>query len=285
MRENKGPVNTMPDKAPAWPRDTQRVSPWQPWRPDHSFGLKTALTLTGMVLVVLISGIERVVPATSTSPYPLDALYDVHASGAVVGQFSFKVSRPGDNTDSNEFLLESSMQPSGIGQLLASGPLLQLSHFTVQNGRVVPQSYHETRPGEDPPDTTISFDWDGMTVKLPNGEILPIPQRPLDPASAPLQVILTPPSAERNLDVNVISKRGARLHTFKLTGESTLETAIGTMKTLEIREQSQGADPGNFVKIWLAPERGFVPVKIERHRKGIVIAFTLSKLNASPEQL
>ncbi len=260
------------------------ASAGQPPRSGWRLKQRAILGATGMALAVMLLGIERVVPATSSSPYPLDALYDVHASGAIVGQFSFKVSRPGDNNEGNDFVLESSMQPSGIGQLLASGPLLQLSHFTVKNGRVLPQTYHETRPGEDPPDTTISFDWDGMTVKLPDGEILPIPRRPLDPASAPLQVILTPPSAERNLAVNVVSKRGARLHTFKLTGESTLETAIGTMRTLEIREQSQGADPGDFVQIWLAPDRGFVPVKIERHRKGIVIAFTLSKLNASPEQ-
>jgi|GEM_PF-5882826 len=245
----------------------------------------TASRISLAVLVLAIAAMSmlvasRAIPATNPSPYPFDALYDVHASGAVVGQFSYKVSR----STGSDYLLESTMQPSGIGQLLASGPMLQLSHFTVKDGRVVPHSYQETRPGEDPPDTKISFDWDGMTVELPDGETLPIPQRPLDPASAPLQVIMTPPSAERNLTVNVVSKRGSRLHTFKLTGESELETAIGKMRTIEIREQSQGAEPSDFVQIWLAPDRGFVPVKIERHRKGIVIAFTLAKLNASPEQ-
>lgn len=237
-----------------------------------------------LALIVMTVGVGSAVPATNPTPYPLDALYDVHASGAVVGQFSFKVSRPGNSENGDEFLLESSMQPSGLGQLLASGPLLQLSHFTVKDGRVVPQLYQETRPGDEQPDTTINFDWDGMTVELPDGETLPIPNQPLDPAIAPLQVIMTPPSADRHLKVNVISKRGARLHTFKLTGESTLETAIGTLRTLEVRQQRQGADAENFVDIWLAPDRGYVPVKIERHRKGIVIAFTLAKLNASPEQ-
>jgi len=242
----------------------------------------TLLILAMATTSVLVA--SRAIPATNPSPYPFDALYDVYASGAVVGQFSYKVSRSNNDVNSNDFMLESTMQPSGLGQLLASGPLLQLSHFTIKNGRVVPHSYQETRPGEDQPDSKINFDWDGMTVELPDGETLPIPQRPLDPASAPLQVIMTPPSAERNLTVNVVSRKGTRLHTFKLTGESELETAIGTIRTLEIREQSQGAEPSDFVQIWLAPDRGFVPVKIERHRKGIVIAFTLAKLNASPEQ-
>jgi hypothetical protein len=138
--------------------------------------------------------------------------------------------------------------------------------------------YNERRTGKSPPEYSIAFDWNEKMVTLADGSEVPIPRQPVDPAALPVQVMLTPPAPNRDLVVNLINDRGVKTQTVSLIGDAELETSIGLVKAQHLRRRKKGAKEGDFIDIWISPDNYNLPVRIERHKRNRIFAFTLKSL-------
>ena len=66
---------------------------------------------------------------------------------------------------------------------------------------------------------------------------------------------------------------------FENEGEETLSTSLGETKTIRIRSQHEGGSKRRAATTWFAPELDYIPVKIEQHKDGKLVArLTISRL-------
>jgi len=63
---------------------------------------------------------------------------------------------------------------------------------------------------------------------------------------------------------------------FKIIGHEKVESLWGEINTLRIERQKKGS-PDKILRMWLATERHYVPVKIENVRPKYKMTFTLEK--------
>ncbi len=229
-----------------------------------------------MVIALMTPGDAR---AQNELKVPMELVYTVTTDGTRIGEYAMRIVRKG-----NVFHLDSSLTPQGIAQLFAGGLYQQKSVFMTKKGKILPLIYSEQRSGKEPEQWSMQFDWTAMKISMPDGDLVDMPRQPLDAAVAPIQVLLTPPSKERNLNVNVVSDKGVRKHSFSRVGEVELETAIGTVDTVNIHQRKQGSEKENYVDIWLAPGKNWIPVKIVRHKKSRSIEFNIQAYNTTTNE-
>jgi len=234
-----------------------------------------AVRAGALALFVLVTPTSH---AQNELQVPMNLVYTVTTDGARIGEYAMRISR-----NRNVFRLESSLTPQGIAQLFAGGLYQQESVFMITKGKILPLIYTEQREGKDPEKWSMQFDWSTMKITMPDGELVEMPRQPLDAAVAPIQVLMTPPSKSRDLSVNVVSDKGIRQHTFSRVGEVELETAIGTVNTVNIHQRKRGSEKQNYVDIWLAPDKNWIPVKIVRHKKSRSIEFNIQAYNTTTE--
>lgn len=230
------------------------------------------LVTVALILVAVLMPLS--VQAQNKLQVPMELVYTVTTDGTRIGEYAMRIKQ-----ESNVYHLDSSLTPQGIAQLFAGGLYQQQSVFMIKKGKILPLIYSEQREGKEPENWSMKFDWAGMKITMPSGEMVDMPRQPLDAAVAPIQVLLTPPSKSRNLDVNVVSDKGVRKHSFTRVGEAELETDIGTLNTVNIHQRKQGSEKENYVDIWLAPDHNWIPVKIVRHKKSRSIEFNIQAYN------
>jgi hypothetical protein len=81
-----------------------------------------------------------------------------------------------------------------------------------------------------------------------------------DALSLFFQMALTAPPSQGRLTFTVFNGKKLRSYTYEVRGEETLETALGTLRTLHLARV--GGD-GRF-EVWLAIDRHYLPVRIVR---------------------
>lgn len=245
-------------------------------KPHRFLSRPLVVVWSALAVAVAIGAVTTGLPlaqaesAKQKLPQELLAVYQVSTAGTVVGEYSMRLQRSGDHYD-----VESSVTPKGLATIFAPGPMEQTSQFGIKRGRVLPLQYNERRSGKTPPEYSLAFDWDNMTVTLPDGSQLPIPRQPVDPAALPVQVMLTPPAPDRDLVVNLVNDRGVRTHTVSLLGDADMETSLGQVKAQHLRQRKKGAKEGDYIDIWIDPDQYNVPIRIERHKRSRMLAFAL----------
>jgi len=249
-------------------------------RSTFASALASVVASFGVLGIAITLMLLQASPAQAGNPLPLplDLTFNVSTEGASIGKYAMSV-----GNRSNVYTLTSTLKPSGLAQLLGGAEFQQESRFYVRKGRVVPLTYREHREGREPPKWALRFDWATMQVTLPDGNQKKMPRQPLDPAVAPLQVIMTPPSPTRELVVNVVNDRGVRRHTFTYMGEETIETALGKLRTINVQQRKHGAAKESYIDIWLAPDKGWIPVRIIRRKKSRDIEFDIASLEPVSE--
>jgi hypothetical protein len=228
-----------------------------------------AALLASLVLPVAALAAEDPAIATYT------ATYSVEFKGKELGSSEFSVRYLADK-ELYEFT--SRTQAKGMLKLITPNPVIERSHFRVDNGRIVPiEFWYEdgSRKGED--NVHIVFDWSRQIalVSYQSGrrEMMLKPGA-LDRGS--LQVALMrdmatagKPSAYLLADDEAVSD-----YVYQDNGAATTATGMGQLPTQSLMQHREGSSRSNY--LWLAPQLRFLPVRIEQRRDGEVnSAFTL----------
>jgi hypothetical protein len=193
---------------------------------------------------------------------PYQATYRGIWHGMTVAVSELRLEKMGDS-----WTYGSSSTARGIGRL-ASGvfPPHQVSVVRITGSGVEPLSY-KSEGGASDKAIELKYDWAAHRV-TGSYEGKPVDQ-PLSAGmqdDGSIQLALTvellagrTPSSFRMIDGN-----GTRQYQFARDGEATLQTPMGAIATVVYR--SQKANSPRITRFWCAPDRGYVPLKVEQTR-------------------
>lgn len=202
---------------------------------------------------------------------PYQATYDGIWNGWKVGTSRLQLEQTGDT-----WTYRSRSEPRGIGRMAPHlFPPLQVSVVRVTSAGLQPQSYtsgDNTNPGRD---TDLSYDWPSARVRgTYEGTAVDLPLKPgvQDDASAQLALMVELLAGRTPHSFALIDKNSVRDYRFEREGTATLTTPMGDVATVVYGARK--AHSPRITRFWCAPDRGYIPMKVEQTR-GEEVQWTL----------
>ena len=210
-------------------------------------------------------------------PEKISMAYRISSSVADgIADFSWK--RNGTNYE-----LSSTIQATGIFVGLFVGTFRQTSRGEMTPDGIRPRFFSMQR-GETPADTA-EFNRGKSELKIiKHGEthLFPLPPRMQDTQSFLFQLaqdaykFKTP---DDRVKVALTNARKLYDYQFRLIGEETLQTRMGTLTTLHVK--SDAADPEDAYEVWLSPKHYYLPVKAKFYMGRFLVEQTVTSISAS----
>jgi hypothetical protein len=193
---------------------------------------------------------------------PYQATYAGIWHGMTVAVSELKLEHTGDS-----WTFSSHAEPRGIGRL-ASGvfPPRQVSVVQVSDGAVQPQSF-ESSGGPDSKNTDLKYDWRArrVTGTYQGTQVdLPLTLKVQDDGSVELSLMVKLLAGQMPATVEMIDGNAVRDYRFARDGEEKLSTPLGEIAT--VIYSAQKANSPRVTRFWCAPDRGYVPMKVEQTR-------------------
>ena len=199
-------------------------------------------------------------PAHADELKPYQATYAGIWHGITVAISQLKLEHTGDS-----WTFTSRSEPRGIGKL-ASGvfPPLQVSVVRISGGEAQPQSF-ESSGGSASKSADLKYDWRAhrVTGTYEGTQVdLPLTPRVQDDGSVQLSLMVELLAGHTPQTVQLIDKNSVRDYQFSRDGDAKLATPLGEIATVVYR--SQKANSPRVTRFWCAPDRGYVPMKVEQ---------------------
>lgn len=225
-------------------------------------------TLNRLALVVataLVSTIAAIAPARAEmglTPHIAEYKVKILFLG---GKLTTKLTSTEDG-----FRAERITTPTGMARLIKSGTIEETSVFAMASDGVRPSSYYSNdqiskKAGE----TRISFDWTTNEVNASHND-LEVAEVLEDLSHDRLSIqyelmydMLNDLPTDSYVIFEVDKLRPLRVERI---GEKTVKVPAGEFNVVGIRHQAEGSS--RATTFWCAAELGYLPVVIERHRKG-----------------
>ncbi len=193
---------------------------------------------------------------------PFSATYEWSWHGMTVAESTVKLERSGDT-----WTYTSSSEPRGLGKMFSERPHM-VSVLKVTPGGVQPQTYKATDgTSSDKRGVDLKYDWATHRLTgINEGAKIDMPLTPDVQDDASVQVALMVESlAGRTPDkFSLLSKDKLRAYHYKREGEATLKTPFGDVATVIFSSQADYSP--RITRFWCAPDRGFVPMKVEQKK-------------------
>lgn len=215
--------------------------------------------------------------APSVTPAPADAsgepklpelrlTYGANWNGFGLGEILITLT---PDQDPDCYRYESQSDPVGLVRMFYGKPH-ELSQFCVKNGRVVPRKFAFFHRDSD--SFTLDFDMDALKVRDAKGNVRDVPAEAQDRFGIQQAVRLwviarlkeKDPGAE-TLKVAQVDDKKVRNYVLAITGRETIEIPAGRFDTIVVQRVD---DPNRSTKFWIAPEKDYMPVKVEQLRGG-----------------
>ncbi len=210
-----------------------------------------------LLLVVSLS-----VPAAvrAVAPQAFEADYVIESHGVTVGETRWKL-EPLDNG----FVWESSTSAVGMAMLFGENRVIERSEWLLEAGTMLPSVYRYERSGSRDKTVEITFDWQAGVVSNTADDRtwrMAVPAGTLDKLGYLVALMDDLRNGKRRVRYDIAD--GGRLKEYRLhvAGTDDLETAIGRVHTYRIVRERPDSDRETI--LWMAPELGFIPVRIER---------------------
>jgi hypothetical protein len=204
--------------------------------------------------------------------------YDVQWGSISLGVGTIRLQPMGDNC----YAYESTTDPVTLVRWTYGAPS-ESSQFCIVDGEVRPQRFAYQNDKRKKDNFSLEFDWKTRTVRRLSGGTLSQRELPAlaydrfvireavrlwvmrlpDVAAKPGAGSTTRPEAE----FTMVDDDRIKTYRFAVTGREQIETAAGRFDTLRVERVD---DPRKSYRYWLAPARGYVPVKIEHLKDGKV---------------
>ena len=201
---------------------------------------------------------------------PYEATYAGIWHGMTVAISQLKLERTGDS-----WTYSSRSEPRGIGRLAAGVfPPLQVSNVRISGSEVQPLSF-KSSGGSAEKNTDLKYDWQAQRVTgtYEGAKVdLPLTPKVQDDGSVQLSLMVELLAGRTPATVELIDKNSVRDYEFAREGAAKLATPLGEIATVVYR--SQKANSPRITRFWCAPERGYVPLKVEQ-TKGQDVQWTL----------
>ena len=201
------------------------------------------------------------------------AEYTVSRNGTEIGIRTHSVSRTQHN-----YLYEGSMHTTGLASLIKPGTITERSHWTIEQQRVVPQKYEYLDSSDEKRNSFLQFDWLTNTVTNHVGNKpwkMSIPIGTQDKFGYMLSLMQDLQRGQTRPEYKIADGGRLKTYRFKSLGSELIETPAGQFKALKLRSTRVGKK-NIFTYVWCLPEKKYLPVKIQRHKKDNVYTMLLS---------
>jgi len=226
------------------------------------------MTARGFATATLLFLTAILVPAHATErpalPASLELNYTLSYGALTVGRVVKTLTREPDGN----YRHRSRSIPLGMATIFTSVEWFEEGHFEVRQGKVRPLSFLEYRVGADKPHRhSARFDWKAMNILYENWPTIPLPPSVQDLGSFLYALMLNPPAPGDQQTIHISSGKKLRVYQYGHAGTDTLKTALGTIKTT-IVERLATEKENESLRVWLATERGNLPVRITTLQRG-----------------
>jgi hypothetical protein len=181
---------------------------------------------------------------------------------------------------------ESVTEAEGLLALFVDGPVVERTLLGPHAGRLRPLEYHHLEPDGD---TRVLFDWAAGEARAhtPDGvRTIALAPDTHDQFSVMLAVMQALAAGRDEVRLPGIDDEGEREPlSFAAEARETITVPLGRYDTVRVRRIRDGK---RSTVTWLAPELGWLPVRVEQRKRGDLVArLELSALNgeeAPPER-
>lgn len=159
----------------------------------------------------------------------------------------------------------------------------EVSMFCLNNGGVVAQHFEYINEKREDESFRLDFDWSDAEVKTLKGGVMTVrklPEQAYDRfvirEAVRLWVIRhVAGEAPAQAEFTMVDDDRMKTYRFEIGGKENVQTPAGTFEALRVNRID---DPKRPFHYWLAPDRDYLPVKLEHLKKGKVeLRMTLLK--------
>lgn len=191
--------------------------------------------------------------------------YRVEWSSMTIGEASFRLTRTG--TDCYRY--ESQTTPTLLVRMIYGSPS-ERSDFCVQDGRVAARHFEFHNPHTESDSFTLDFDGRTHSVRDSQGRTRSIGDDPQDRLGLQQAVRLWLLQNKDKADpgtaaFTLVDQNHARSYQVRVTGREPVDTPAGRFDTLVVQRVNDKKKSSTF---WIAPAKGYMPVKVEQSRDG-----------------
>jgi len=166
---------------------------------------------------------------------------------------------------------ESLTDPVGLVRMFYGKPR-ETSEFCIKGGRVVPRRFAFLNPKDDSESFTLEFDTAAGKVTGKDGKVRDIPENAQDRFGIQQAVrlwVLSRLEAKEpgTVDITMVDQKRIRSYRFAITRRETIEIPAGRFETVLVQRVDHPRRTGRY---WLAPNRDYMPVKVEQVKDGVV---------------
>ncbi len=225
-----------------------------------------ALMRAAVLLAAALAG----APAMAAEPKlpELNLTYAVTWRGMGLGRAVITLKAQGG---ADCYRYESQSEPSGMVRMFYGKPR-ETSDFCLRAGKVVPQRFEFHNPKREGDNFTLEFDVAGGKVRGGKQDVRDIPAGAQDRFGIQqavrlwvLEHLKSEPGAE-TVEFAMVDADRIRPYRFVIAGRETVEVPAGRFEAVLV----QRVDTKKTTKFWLAPERDYMPVRVEQLKQGRV---------------
>lgn len=224
-----------------------------------------------LALAMLACGIRAAEPVL---PAPLELHYVLRYGGLTVGRTTLTLAREADGS----YRHRSQSHPEGMARWFTTVEWFEEGRFEVINGHVRPLSFLEYRVGADKSHRhSADFDWKAHQIRYAHGPVVALPPDTQSQGSLMYALMLDPPAPGSQRTVHLSGGKKIKPYRYAQIRNETLKTALGNLPTSVIERLPTGKDGTDTegFRIWLAPGRGNLPVRIVTEKRGQETALEL----------
>jgi Protein of unknown function (DUF3108) len=222
-----------------------------------------------LVLAALL-GLCAGAVASADELKPFNASYEWSWHGMTVAVSSVQLEKSGAT-----WTYTSNSEPRGFGKMFSERPHM-VSVLKLTPAGVQPQSYKAT-DGTKTDTRTIDLKYDWASGKLTGvyeqtPVDLPLTPDVQDDASVQVAMMVELLSGRAPDHFSLLNKDKLRVYHYKREGEATVKTPFGDVATVIYSSQADYSP--RITRFWCAPDRGFVPMRVEQ-KKGDDVQWTM----------
>lgn len=196
----------------------------------------------------------------------LNLAYAATWSGIKLGDIAVTL-RPEGEGDCYRY--RSTSNPVGMVRMFYGKPS-ETSEFCVRNGKVVPKRFAFERGKQG---FTLEFDAAAGKVRDSHGRERDVPANAQDRFGLQQAVRLWviendgKPNPVASVEFALVDDERIRVYRFAVTGRERIELPAGAFDTVKVERVD---NPNRISRYWIAPEVGWMPVKVESGKNGKV---------------
>lgn len=198
--------------------------------------------------------------ASSFAISPFEATYQFSYNGKNISTATRSLQQKNDRTWNYQF--------SAKAGFIASAA--ETSQFSMQNGQIISNNFNRTTKYIGISDRlSIRFDHKNNTIYTQRNDTarnFKLENNPLDELNAELQIREDLQNKRLKSTYYITDAKGVDGRKFTNMGEETLQLPYGTINTIKFKLEN--SKPERNTLFWLAPQLGYLPVKVTHNDDG-----------------